>query len=228
MNGIGRRLRTTLLAGLILSLVSLPLGAAILDGVFVQNNNFGIGNDTPPFPLTISRPGQVTFQFHSTTIGPNTKWNFKIDALGRFAVTLQGGLAGAELQLFPQGDPVGTLRIRGPVQATAFNISSSRSFKENFTSLDPEEVLARVVELPVSRWNFKSDESATPHIGPVAEDFHAAFGVGADERYLSVNDVGGVALAAIQGLHAQVREKDRQIEELLRRLESLERRLDGR
>ena len=42
------------------------------------------------------------------------------------------------------------------------------------------------------------------HIGPVAQDFHAAFGLGTHETAIATVDADGVALAAIQGLNEKV------------------------
>ena len=52
------------------------------------------------------------------------------------------------------------------------------------------------------------------HIGPMAEDFHAVFGVGNSPKKISNIDTGGVALAAIKGLTEVVNEKEANIEEL--------------
>lgn len=38
------------------------------------------------------------------------------------------------------------------------------------------------------------------HVGPMADDFHAAFGLGADEKRVSPNDLAGLALAAAEAL----------------------------
>lgn len=93
----------------------------------------------------------------------------------------------------------------GDVTAKSFNPTSDRNAKENFAAVDPQAVLARVAAMPVSRWNFKAD--ATPHIGPMAQDFHAAFGVGPDDKHIATVDADGVALAAIQGLHQKLQEQ---------------------
>jgi hypothetical protein len=82
---------------------------------------------------------------------------------------------------------------------------SSRTFKTNFENVDPIAILERLSELPVQRWEYKlSDEGV--HLGPVAEDFYQAFGLGNDERYIGTVDSDGVSMAAIQGLYALVRE----------------------
>ena len=78
-----------------------------------------------------------------------------------------------------------------------------RNQKENFQELDAAEVLAKVAALPLTRWNYK-DDKASKHIGPMAQDFYAAFGVGPDDKHIATVDEGGVALAAIQGLNQKV------------------------
>lgn len=99
--------------------------------------------------------------------------------------------------------PVSPLHVVGTVTATAFNPPSDRNLKENFAAVNPREVLDKVTALPISRWNFKGD-SATPHVGPMAQDFHAAFRVGTDERHIAIVDADDVALAAIQGLNQKL------------------------
>jgi hypothetical protein len=105
------------------------------------------------------------------------------------------------------------LSVSGVVNATAFNPSSDRNLKENFTAVSPREVLDKVAALPISRWNFKGD-TAAPHIGPMAQDFHAAFALGTDDKHIATVDADGVALAAIQGLNQKLNEKDAEIEAL--------------
>jgi hypothetical protein len=94
--------------------------------------------------------------------------------------------------------------------------------KDGFSPVDPQAVLAQVAELPLASWTYKKDDGAIRHIGPMAEDFHAAFGLGADDRYISDSDTVGVALAAIQGLNQVVEQKDQRIVKLESRLEELE------
>ena len=65
-------------------------------------------------------------------------------------------------------------------------------------------MLGRVREQPITTWNYTSDDPAVRHIGPMAQDFAALFGVGSDDRYIHPIDGQGVALAAIQGLMAEL------------------------
>ncbi|MCL4788462.1 MAG: tail fiber domain-containing protein [Verrucomicrobia bacterium] len=115
--------------------------------------------------------------------------------------------------------PVSALQVIGTVTAAAFNPTSDRNLKENFEPVSAEEVLEKVAALPISRWNFKGD-SATPHLGPMAQDFHAAFGLGTDDKHIATVDADGVALAAIQGLNQKLEDSGQKAETRIRRLES--------
>jgi hypothetical protein len=117
--------------------------------------------------------------------------------------------------------PATALHVVGTVTATAFNPPSDRNLKENFAPVSPREVLEKVAALPISRWNFKGD-AATPHVGPMAQDFHAAFKLGTDERHIATVDADGVALAAIQGLNQKLEETRAENAALKARLEKLE------
>jgi hypothetical protein len=82
--------------------------------------------------------------------------------------------------------------------------ASDRALKANFGSVDPTDMLERVRALPISTWNYTSDDPSVRHIGPMAQDFAATFGVGADDRHIHPLDGQGAALAAIQGLAAEL------------------------
>ncbi|HET9209339.1 MAG TPA: tail fiber domain-containing protein [Thermoanaerobaculia bacterium] len=98
---------------------------------------------------------------------------------------------------------------------------SSRDIKTGFDSLAPKEALSRVAALPVSLWSYKTEKDVR-HVGPMAEDFHQAFGLGADDKHIAPGDQAGVALLAVQGLNQVVQEKDREIADLKSRIEALE------
>ncbi|MCL4178869.1 MAG: tail fiber domain-containing protein [Verrucomicrobia bacterium] len=108
---------------------------------------------------------------------------------------------------------------------------SDREAKVNFTPIQPGAILEKVVALPIQTWSYQGQLEPVRHLGPVAQDFHNAFGLGGDSRRITTVDADGVALAAIQGLHEILREKSERIAalearnaELLQRLEALEER----
>jgi hypothetical protein len=103
-------------------------------------------------------------------------------------------------------------------------MASDRDAKTAAVPVDGREILDRLASLSVSRWTYTADPSAAPHLGPMAQDFRMAFGLGSDERFIHAVDASGVALASIQGLHQLVREQRERIAELEARLARLENR----
>jgi hypothetical protein len=100
--------------------------------------------------------------------------------------------------------------------------ASDRNLKQDFAPVDTREVLEKVAALPVESWSYKA-QPGEKHIGPVAQDFKAAFGLGSDDTSIATVDEGGVALAAIKGLNEKVEEKEAKIQRLEARLAELER-----
>ena len=111
-------------------------------------------------------------------------------------------------------------RFQMPVYAPAFNSPSARAEKTGVEPVDPQRVLERVRSLSVSTWRYEDGEDDR-HMGPMAGDFHEAFGLGEDDHIAAV-DGTGVALAAIQGLAEQLDRAVQRIETLQQRLADLD------
>jgi hypothetical protein len=88
---------------------------------------------------------------------------------------------------------------------------SDRNSKRDVSPVDSNDILARVTALPISTWRHIDEPSGTRHLGPMAQDFFASFGLGSDDKTIGTIDEGGVALAAIQALHELLRTKDTRI-----------------
>ena len=105
--------------------------------------------------------------------------------------------------------------------ANAWSIGSSRTLKSEFRPIDPGAVLARVIALPITTWRYKSEPDGIRHMGAMAEDFSAAFGLGPDTRSINSVDGDGVALAAIQGLNAKLEAENAELRAELAELRQL-------
>jgi Chaperone of endosialidase len=92
--------------------------------------------------------------------------------------------------------------------ASAWSSVSDVNRKENFTDLDGEDVLTKLATMPIRVWNYKAQDAAIRHVGPTAQDFAAAFGLGEDPLRISTIDADGIALRAIQALEARTREEN--------------------
>jgi hypothetical protein len=80
--------------------------------------------------------------------------------------------------------------------------ASDRNLKTDVARIDDAAVLDKVAALPIERWSYKS-ERGVRHVGPMAQDFYAAFKVGEDDKHITSIDEDGVALAAIKALRAE-------------------------
>ncbi|HEX6641429.1 MAG TPA: tail fiber domain-containing protein, partial [Thermoanaerobaculia bacterium] len=113
-----------------------------------------------------------------------------------------------------------------PAGGGTWNSVSDRNMKENFAPVDGEDVLARLRNVPISIWNYKSQNANVRHIGPMAQDFAAAFHVGDDDKHISTIDPDGVALAGVKALDDRTSAQESRIEVLEKENAELRKRLD--
>jgi hypothetical protein len=87
---------------------------------------------------------------------------------------------------------------------------SDRNLKVDITPIHGREILRRIAVMPVSEWSYIS-EPGVRHIGPMAQDFYAAFHLGEDDRHIATIDEDGIVLAAVKELAMEQRSLERQI-----------------
>ncbi len=104
---------------------------------------------------------------------------------------------------------------------------SDRASKENVEPVDGADILDRLMGIEISEWNYIAQDPSTRHLGPMAQDFHAAFGLGSDHTRINTIDADGVALAAIQGLNEKLEQQADLIEEQQETIEEQARMLEG-
>ncbi|MFE5736328.1 tail fiber domain-containing protein [Streptomyces celluloflavus] len=75
-------------------------------------------------------------------------------------------------------------------------------------------VLEAVAALPVSTWRYLWEPEDVRHLGPMAQDWHAAFGFNQDDTTIPVVDGLGVALVCVQALHRRVEELTAEVDRL--------------
>jgi hypothetical protein len=136
---------------------------------------------------------------------------------------------GGVVQMTLRPTAVAGTTANGHLYANTFHTTSDRNVKSQIVAIQPRAILSKVVAMPISSWVFNSDKSAR-HIGPMAQDFHKAFGLGgSDDKTIAMVDVDGVALAAIQGLNQKLveqgKEKDAMLSTLKRANETMQREL---
>lgn len=115
----------------------------------------------------------------------------------------------------------------------SWNMISDQNKKDNILLLNPNAFKPRFHDLNVYAWNYKSNP--TTHVGPMAQDFFAAFGVGELNTYINMLDADGVALLGIKLLKQEIDDKstseekisetENQIENEKSELDELEKRI---
>ena len=222
--------------------------ASQITGILVQNNSSG-APATDRKLLELQNFGGNFISMSDSSVGTSgSTWQVytKNDA---FWIRKFTGSVNPSMNIRPDGTisynangaPTFVVRTNGNIRPFGiYENPSDRNLKENIESVDADQILEKVLKLPISTWNFIADETDRKQIGPMAQDFHAAFGLGDDDKNISLGDKDGVALAAIQGLNqkliakekelqakdaqfaAALQEKDDLIAELAERLERLE------
>lgn len=106
--------------------------------------------------------------------------------------------------------------------------------KHMFEPISGEEVLQKLRGLDIQKWSYKVEPDNIRHIGPTAQDFHAAFGLGGDDKTIGTVDADGIALAAVQALDersigqaAAIKKLQEENKDLRKKLEDIESRLNN-
>lgn len=137
--------------------------------------------------------GGPFFIFENTDLGES--YSFAMGATGHFLISHQQ-TAGVQMRLRPNGN----LEIAGTLTE-----GSSRDIKDNVAVVDSSTVLAKLDELEISEWNYAGDDEIR-HIGPMAEEFYGAFGLGPNAKHIAPKDLAGIALAAAKALNAETKQ----------------------
>jgi hypothetical protein len=147
---------------------------------------------------------------------------FHSEVANEFAVRATGGVRLVSA-VTPEGEIISGVQL--PAGSGSWATLSDRAAKTDFASIDQQEILATVIQLPILEWRYQGQAETIRHLGPVSQDFYAAFGLGDNERTISTVDADGVALAAIQGMYHLIQQQDTVIQDQHDRLGEIEVRL---
>jgi trimeric autotransporter adhesin len=182
----------------------------------------GVGITAPTYKLHVGSinkgfrvegPAPGTPNPVAVSIGGNG--DFAIDAYGiaegRFVVKDTSGYVGIGVS-----EPTHLLQMSDGAYESGgvWTNASDRNLKEGFAPVDGASLLANLDAIPMQTWKYKTDRPSIRHLGPMAQDFRAAFGLGEDDKHISTIDEGGVALAAVQELYREGLKKDATIRDL--------------
>jgi hypothetical protein len=171
-------------------------------GTFSPDGNFHVVRDANDFvlPFVVQNTSAINFSGFRLQIAANSWIDFN-NSGGNFRINANQ-IPGAEFEVRPNGNAF----ISG-VLTQGSDINS----KQDIVAIAHEDVLEKVMKLPISEWSYKESPDAR-HIGPMAQDFYQLFSLGETDKGITSIDTGGVALAAIQAVK---REKDQQLAQLM-------------
>lgn len=169
-----------------------------------------VNNGDPKFLLQNTEAGW-SWEFRTSTSGGNDV--FVINRLGSGA---------SEFVLGNGGDAT----FAGEVTANGVLLTSTRAAKTDFRPIDESDILDRLASLDISEWRYLTEPEGTWHIGPVAEEFQAAFGL-SDGKTLNMIDTTGISFAAIKALKRELDEKQTEVDVLSAKVERLERAVEA-
>jgi len=180
----------------------------------------GGANNTAQGPASFAAGYRAKANHQGTFVWADTNdFDFASTADNEFSARATGGVRFVTA-IDGSGNP--TAGVTLAAGGGSWSSISDLNLKANFTSVDGQDVLARLAEVPITTWNYKAQDASIRHMGPIAQDFYAAFGLGESETAITTVDADGVALAAIQRLYELVQEKDAEIAALKGRVEALE------
>lgn len=115
-----------------------------------------------------------------------------------------------------------TVGVQVAAGGSSWAVISDRNKKLDFRNVDGEHLLTTLRSVPVTTWRYKDEEDKTTlHIGPMAQDWHQAFGFTTDDKTINMSDLDGVNLAAVKALEARTAEQAAQIKTLQAQLDEL-------
>jgi hypothetical protein len=148
--------------------------------------------------------------------------DFSSESADEFAARATGGVRFVTA-LDDVGQPLAGVRLSPG--SGSWSSLSAREAKENLRPVDGVEILEHLANVPLATWNYSGQDPSIRHLGPMAQDFRLAFGLGEDDRHIGTIDADGVALAALQGLYQLLEEKDERLAHQERQISSLEARV---
>ena len=195
------------------------------------SGNVGVGTASPTRALHVVDSGATDNTVLEIENNGPTRMRFNNNATGEIWNAGHQSPSGTSFVLSDVGDAITemSLDVSGNmIIAGTLTQGSSREIKKDFAVFDPAAALQGVRNLPILTWVYTADQTGARHVGPIAEEFYTAFGLGADNKHIAPSDQAGLALAAIQGLSNEVQQKDQRIHALEERLAQLENALQAK
>jgi len=175
------------------------------------SGDIGVGTNDPASAFEVRRTnGKAQILVDEESAVAATRTLFKLENLGLTKFIINN-LDGAEWAFANKGTSFRISRQgSGEIEFEVFNNgdaelagllteNSDVNRKQDIKPVDGGNILQKLKNLEVSEWSYK-DAPEDRHVGPMAQDFYATFGLGHTDKGIATLDSSGVALAAIKAL----------------------------
>ena len=213
-------MRHVLLAAAVAAVVCLLFATSasadqvIADDLIVQGSNCVgldcVNNESFGFDTLRLKENNTRIKFDDTSASPGfpaNDWTLSANESasgGANRFMLVDDTAGRVPFSVAAGAPADALLITASGELRAGMFVSQRAATLDQAPADPAGVLGSLRTLDLSTATFAAGPDAPRHLGPTAQDFHLAFGLGADDGTIAPADMAGVALAAVKALDARL------------------------
>lgn len=227
--GIALGVSNTIRTSTTFSGISVALGAyntvsgegsfAIGDGLVITGpNSYGFGSGVTNSTYSSS------FIIGGPFLAPQSFTPTANDADGQMVMRFEGGYKFYTNSYPNNSQPTG---VELAANGYAWQTMSDRNSKENFKTIDFQNVLRKLEILPVTQWNYKTSAPSVIHWGPMAQDFKYYFGLGthADSLKITTLEMDGVLMAGVKGLIERTKSTNEKIQSLEHTIEALEAKL---
>jgi hypothetical protein len=169
--------------------------------LYVTNESATVAGRTM---LGIENNGPARFQV-TNTASVGASWVFTVGSTASFRIS-KADTPIVEFEVLTNGNA----KLAGVLVE-----NSDVNSKQDFEIVDGNNILGKLRRLEISEWSYK-DAPTDRHVGPMAQEFYAAFGLGNTDKGIATLDTSGIALAAIKALI----EENTSLKERLTTLES--------
>ena len=152
--------------------------------------------------------GAVARHNGSLVFADSSEAGFTSSTANEFAVRATGGVR-LVTAVDAAGEPLAGVLL--PAGSGSWATLSDREAKAGFTPVDNQQILSRLATIPIETWRYKAQPGNARHLGPVAQDFYAAFGLGEGEQTIDTVDADGVALSSIQALYGRLQAQGEEV-----------------
>jgi hypothetical protein len=203
-----RNIFSIAVAGLMLSF-SMAVSAQAL--YVTPAGDVGVGTETPAASLEVRRSdgsAQILVDDQSAASGTRNLFSLQNRGLTKFIINNRDGAEwafankGTSFRISRQGSGAVELEVFNNGDATLQGVLTENSDVNSKQDIEPvagSNILEKLSDLEISEWSYK-DAPADRHVGPMAQDFYAAFGLGHTDKGIATLDSSGIALAAIKAL----------------------------